>query len=65
MIIDLYIIKKTKKGLCNIIVGICHVWNVEQPDGGLKGDPKTAMTLPSQAKINVHAIKTLKTLDYR
>uniref|UniRef100_A0A8C1QCR1 Leucine rich repeat containing 40 n=1 Tax=Cyprinus carpio TaxID=7962 RepID=A0A8C1QCR1_CYPCA len=26
--------------------------------------PKTAMTLPSQAKINVHAIKTLKTLDY-
>lgn len=23
------------------------------------------MTLPSQAKVNVHAIKTLKTLDYR
>ncbi|XP_051753086.1 leucine-rich repeat-containing protein 40 [Ctenopharyngodon idella] len=36
----------------------------EQPDGGLKEEPKTAMTLPSQAKINVHAIKTLKTLDY-
>uniref|UniRef100_A0A8C9W458 Leucine-rich repeat-containing protein 40 n=1 Tax=Scleropages formosus TaxID=113540 RepID=A0A8C9W458_SCLFO len=27
-------------------------------------DSHTAMTLPSQAKINVHAIKTLKTLDY-
>lgn len=36
----------------------------EQPDGGLKEEPKSAMTLPSQAKINVHAIKTLKTLDY-
>ncbi|XP_048055787.1 leucine-rich repeat-containing protein 40 [Megalobrama amblycephala] len=36
----------------------------EQPDGSLKEEPKTAMTLPSQAKINVHAIKTLKTLDY-
>lgn len=36
----------------------------EQPDGGSKEEPKTAMTLPSQAKINVHAIKTLKTLDY-
>uniref|UniRef100_A0A8C1CBD4 Leucine-rich repeat protein SHOC-2 n=1 Tax=Cyprinus carpio carpio TaxID=630221 RepID=A0A8C1CBD4_CYPCA len=35
-----------------------------QPDGGSKEEPKTAMTLPSQAKINVHAIKTLKTLDY-
>uniref|UniRef100_A0A4W5P7H9 Leucine-rich repeat protein SHOC-2 n=1 Tax=Hucho hucho TaxID=62062 RepID=A0A4W5P7H9_9TELE len=36
----------------------------EDPDG--KGDePDTAMTLPSQAKINVHTIKTLKTLDYR
>uniref|UniRef100_A0A8C1JCS4 Leucine rich repeat containing 40 n=1 Tax=Cyprinus carpio TaxID=7962 RepID=A0A8C1JCS4_CYPCA len=33
-------------------------------DGGSKEEPKTAMTLPSQAKINVHAIKTLKTLDY-
>ncbi|XP_066522057.1 leucine-rich repeat-containing protein 40 [Hoplias malabaricus] len=36
----------------------------EQPDGNPKDEPKTAMTLPSQAKINVHAIKTLKTLDY-
>uniref|UniRef100_A0A672LYQ2 Leucine-rich repeat-containing protein 40-like n=1 Tax=Sinocyclocheilus grahami TaxID=75366 RepID=A0A672LYQ2_SINGR len=36
----------------------------EHPDGSLKEEPKTAMTLPSQAKINVHAIKTLKTLDY-
>ncbi|XP_066481083.1 leucine-rich repeat-containing protein 40 isoform X1 [Tiliqua scincoides] len=26
--------------------------------------PKTAMTLPSQSKINLHAITTLKTLDY-
>ncbi|KAJ7992904.1 hypothetical protein DPEC_G00266910 [Dallia pectoralis] len=26
-------------------------------------EPDTAMTLPSQAKVNVHAIKTLKTLD--
>nr|ACI34266.1 Leucine-rich repeat-containing protein 40 [Salmo salar] len=35
----------------------------EDPDG--KGDePDTAMTLPSQAKINVHTIKTLKILDY-
>ncbi|KAG9350882.1 hypothetical protein JZ751_024771 [Albula glossodonta] len=29
-----------------------------------KDEPKTAMTLPSQAKINVHAIRTLKTLNY-
>ncbi|TVK90638.1 Leucine-rich repeat-containing protein 40 [Bagarius yarrelli] len=36
----------------------------EQPDGKAQEEPKTAMTLPSQAKINVHAIKTLKTLDY-
>ncbi|KAL1022409.1 hypothetical protein UPYG_G00026590 [Umbra pygmaea] len=35
----------------------------EIPD--CKGDqPDTAMTLPSQAKINMHAIQTLKTLDY-
>ncbi|XP_024277315.1 leucine-rich repeat-containing protein 40 isoform X2 [Oncorhynchus tshawytscha] len=35
----------------------------EDSDG--KGDePDTAMTLPSQAKINVHTIKTRKTLDY-
>uniref|UniRef100_A0A8B9RC94 Leucine-rich repeat-containing protein 40 n=1 Tax=Astyanax mexicanus TaxID=7994 RepID=A0A8B9RC94_ASTMX len=27
-------------------------------------EPKTAMTLPSQSRINVHAIKTLKTLEY-
>uniref|UniRef100_A0AAR2IQF2 Leucine-rich repeat-containing protein 40 n=1 Tax=Pygocentrus nattereri TaxID=42514 RepID=A0AAR2IQF2_PYGNA len=33
-------------------------------DGNPKDEPKTAMTLPSQARINVHAIKTLKTLDY-
>uniref|UniRef100_A0A8C1HEP3 Leucine rich repeat containing 40 n=1 Tax=Cyprinus carpio carpio TaxID=630221 RepID=A0A8C1HEP3_CYPCA len=37
----------------------------KQPDGSLKEEPKTATTLPSQAKINVHAIKTLKTQDYR
>uniref|UniRef100_A0AAR2JY91 Leucine-rich repeat-containing protein 40 n=1 Tax=Pygocentrus nattereri TaxID=42514 RepID=A0AAR2JY91_PYGNA len=30
----------------------------------IQDEPKTAMTLPSQARINVHAIKTLKTLDY-
>ncbi|KAI4894986.1 hypothetical protein NFI96_010794 [Prochilodus magdalenae] len=36
----------------------------EEPDGNSKDEPKTAMTLPSQARINVHAIKTLKTLDY-
>uniref|UniRef100_A0A4W4G2Z2 Leucine-rich repeat-containing protein 40 n=1 Tax=Electrophorus electricus TaxID=8005 RepID=A0A4W4G2Z2_ELEEL len=36
----------------------------EQPDDNPKEEPKTAMTLPSQAKINMHAIKTLKTLDY-
>ncbi|KAL4634909.1 hypothetical protein GN956_G13946 [Arapaima gigas] len=35
----------------------------EQPDGKTQDCP-TAMTLPSQAKINLHAIKTLKTLDY-
>lgn len=27
--------------------------------------PVTAMTLPSQSKINMHAITALKTLDYR
>ncbi|XP_022530888.2 leucine-rich repeat-containing protein 40 isoform X1 [Astyanax mexicanus] len=36
----------------------------EEPDGNLKDEPKTAMTLPSQSRINVHAIKTLKTLEY-
>uniref|UniRef100_A0A4W4G6V2 Leucine rich repeat containing 40 n=1 Tax=Electrophorus electricus TaxID=8005 RepID=A0A4W4G6V2_ELEEL len=36
----------------------------KQPDDNPKEEPKTAMTLPSQAKINMHAIKTLKTLDY-
>lgn len=35
----------------------------EQPPGD-KGEPQTAMTLPSQAIVNVHSIKTLKTLDY-
>uniref|UniRef100_A0A8C9VSM1 Leucine-rich repeat-containing protein 40 n=1 Tax=Scleropages formosus TaxID=113540 RepID=A0A8C9VSM1_SCLFO len=37
----------------------------QQPDVKTEQDSHTAMTLPSQAKINVHAIKTLKTLDYR
>uniref|UniRef100_A0A8B9KAD7 Leucine-rich repeat-containing protein 40 n=1 Tax=Astyanax mexicanus TaxID=7994 RepID=A0A8B9KAD7_ASTMX len=37
---------------------------VKEPDGNLKDEPKTAMTLPSQSRINVHAIKTLKTLEY-
>uniref|UniRef100_A0AAY4EXG4 Leucine-rich repeat-containing protein 40 n=1 Tax=Denticeps clupeoides TaxID=299321 RepID=A0AAY4EXG4_9TELE len=32
---------------------------------GIKDQPQTAMTLPSQAKINIHSIRTLKTLDYR
>ncbi|XP_023696226.2 leucine-rich repeat-containing protein 40 [Paramormyrops kingsleyae] len=36
----------------------------EQPDGNPQDVPQTAMTLPSQAKVNVHAIKTLKTLNY-
>uniref|UniRef100_A0A8C8HHQ4 Disease resistance R13L4/SHOC-2-like LRR domain-containing protein n=1 Tax=Oncorhynchus tshawytscha TaxID=74940 RepID=A0A8C8HHQ4_ONCTS len=37
--------------------------DIKDSDG--KGDePDTAMTLPSQAKINVHTIKTRKTLDY-
>lgn len=36
----------------------------EEPDGAGAEQPSTAMTLPSQAKIDVHAIKTLKTLNY-
>ncbi|XP_006635105.2 leucine-rich repeat-containing protein 40 [Lepisosteus oculatus] len=36
----------------------------EVPDGRDQDPPKTAMTLPSQARVNVHAIKTLKTLEY-
>lgn len=36
--------------------------NLISPNGDL---PVTAMTLPSQSKINLHAITTLKTLDYR
>lgn len=36
----------------------------EEPDGNLKDEPKTAMTLPSQSRINLHSIKTLKTLEY-
>ncbi|XP_061834441.1 leucine-rich repeat-containing protein 40 [Nerophis lumbriciformis] len=35
----------------------------EEPDSA--GDKQTAMTLPSQAAINLHNIKTLKTLVYR
>lgn len=35
----------------------------EDPESG-GGEESTAMTLPSQARINIHAIKTLKTLDY-
>ncbi|KAM6963122.1 leucine-rich repeat-containing protein 40 [Aplochiton taeniatus] len=35
----------------------------EEPGTG-GGDESTAMTLPSQARINLHAIQTLKTLDY-
>lgn len=27
--------------------------------------PETAMTLPSEARVNIHAIATLKLLDYR
>lgn len=48
------------------LILICPVvLYIEQPDGCPKDEPKTAMTLPSQARINVHSIKTLKTLDYR
>ncbi|XP_062412276.1 leucine-rich repeat-containing protein 40 isoform X1 [Sardina pilchardus] len=36
----------------------------DDPDGSATEQPSTAMTLPSQAKIDVHAIKTLKTLNY-
>ncbi|XP_036377631.1 leucine-rich repeat-containing protein 40 [Megalops cyprinoides] len=39
---------------------------VQEPTHDVKAqeEPKTAMTLPSQARINVHAIRTQKTLDY-
>ncbi|KAJ8277787.1 hypothetical protein GJAV_G00079900 [Gymnothorax javanicus] len=38
---------------------------IEEPQEDLSKDaPKTAMTLPSQAKVNVHAIQTLKALNY-
>ncbi|CAB1331937.1 unnamed protein product [Coregonus sp. 'balchen'] len=37
---------------------------IKEDPYGNGDDPDTAMTLPSQAKINVYAIKTLKTLDY-
>lgn len=38
---------------------------IEEPPEDLSKDAsKTAMTLPSQAKINVHAIRTLKALNY-
>ncbi|XP_061094128.1 leucine-rich repeat-containing protein 40 [Conger conger] len=36
----------------------------EAPGDPFKDAPNTAMTLPSQATINVHAIKTLKALNY-
>ncbi|KAJ8408474.1 hypothetical protein AAFF_G00258880 [Aldrovandia affinis] len=36
----------------------------EAPAEAPKDEPQTAMTLPSQAKVNVHAIRTLKTLNY-
>lgn len=36
---------------------------VEEPDKTDGGD--TAMMLPSQARVNVHDIKTLKLLAYR
>ena len=38
---------------------------VKEPDGSTAEQPKTAMTLPSQARIDVHSINTLKTLNYR
>lgn len=36
----------------------------EEPDGCSGEEATTAMTLPSQAKVNLHNIHTLKTLDY-
>ncbi|XP_076134191.1 leucine-rich repeat-containing protein 40 isoform X1 [Alosa pseudoharengus] len=36
----------------------------DDPDGNTAEQPSTAMTLPSQANIDVHSIKTLKTLNY-
>lgn len=36
----------------------------QEPEEKGKDAPQTAMTLPSQAKVNVHAIKTLKALEY-
>ncbi|XP_042562941.1 leucine-rich repeat-containing protein 40 [Clupea harengus] len=37
---------------------------IKEPDGSTAEQPKTAMTLPSQARIDVHSINTLKTLNY-
>ena len=39
------------------------VFVAEEPDQA--EEQQTAMTLPSQARVNVHNIKTLKLLDYR
>ncbi|KAL2090100.1 hypothetical protein ACEWY4_014788 [Coilia grayii] len=36
----------------------------DKPGDSATEQPKTAMTLPSQAKVDVHSIKTLKTLNY-
>ncbi|XP_046871249.1 leucine-rich repeat-containing protein 40 [Hypomesus transpacificus] len=36
----------------------------EEPDGGPGEEPTTAMTLPSQGRVNLHNVRTLKILDY-
>lgn len=37
----------------------------DEAPGPNEDPPVTAMTLPSQSKVNVHAITTLKLLEYR
>ncbi|MGH0160891.1 UNVERIFIED_CONTAM: hypothetical protein FKN15_040333, partial [Acipenser sinensis] len=46
-------------------ISMTTVWIELKPEEKGKDAPQTAMTLPSQAKVNVHAIKTLKALEYR
>uniref|UniRef100_A0A6Q2X2A9 Leucine-rich repeat-containing protein 40 n=1 Tax=Esox lucius TaxID=8010 RepID=A0A6Q2X2A9_ESOLU len=53
-----------RRDLLTVIKMLLYLFCSEEDTDCKRDEPDTAMTLPSQAKVNVHAIKTLKTLDY-
>lgn len=46
-------------------VSLSPVLSPDDGPGPHEEPPVTAMTLPSQSKVNIHAITTLKLLEYR